>query len=80
MPVDYLCPLLIPLELTLLDPDGLYTAAVNRVLKEYAPIDLIASVQQYHHYKETQYSIQHVANHFQLKKDAISGKGNGDTI
>ena len=53
MPVDYLCPPLTPLEMTLLDPKGLCASIVNKVLKEHAPVDLITSVQQYQHYKDT---------------------------
>ena len=44
-PVDYYCPPLTPLEMTLLDPEGCCASAVNKVLKEHAPIDLITSVQ-----------------------------------
>ena len=50
MPVDYYCPPLTPLEMTLLDPEGCCASAVNKVLKKHAPVDLIASVQQYCHY------------------------------
>ena len=44
MPVNYFCPPLTPLEMTLLDPKGLCVSAVNKVLKEHAPVDLIASI------------------------------------
>ena len=88
MPVDYLCPPLTPLELTLLDPNGPCATIVNRVLKEYALIDLIASVQQYCHYKKTWYSIQHVTNHFQQKEiqylekamEVLSGLENANIV
>ena len=67
-PVDYFCPPLTPLEITLLDPEGCCASAVNKVLREYAPIDLIASIQQYHHYRDTQYSIQSCANQLRRKE------------
>ena len=57
MPVDYYCPPLTPLEMTLLDSEGCCTSAINKVLKEHAPIELIASIQQYCHYWDTQYHI-----------------------
>ena len=74
--------------MTLLDPEELCASVVNKVLKEYAPVDLITSVQQYHHYRNTQYSIQHVANHLgqkemqYLKKamEVLSGLENANII
>ena len=57
MPIDYYCSPLTPLEMTLLNPERCCTSAVNKVLKKHAPIDLITSVQQYCHYRDTQYPI-----------------------
>ena len=54
--------------MTLLDPEGCCTSAINKVLKEHAPIDLITSVQQYCHYRDTQYHIQSCANHLHQKE------------
>jgi hypothetical protein len=54
--------------MTLLDPEGCCASTVNKVLKEHAPIDLIASVQQYCHYRDTQYHIQATANHLRKKE------------
>ena len=44
-PIDYFCPPLTLLEMTLLDPEGCCAPIVNKVLKEHAPLDLIAGVQ-----------------------------------
>ena len=66
--MDYFCPPLTPLEMTLLNPEGCYTSTVNKVLKEHTPVDLIASIQQYRHYRDTQYAIQHCTNHLQQKE------------
>ena len=88
MPVDYFYPPLTPLEMTLLDSEGLCASTVNKVLKEHAPIDLIASVQQYYHYRDTQYAIQHCANHLRQKEmqylekaiEVLSGLENANVV
>jgi hypothetical protein len=54
--------------MTLLDSEGSCASAVNKVLKEHAPIDLITSIQQYCHYRETQYHIQSCTNHLHQKE------------
>ena len=66
--MDYYCPPLTLLEMTLLNPEGCCTSAINKVLKKHALIDLIASVQQYHHYRDTQYRIQLCTNYLHQKE------------
>jgi hypothetical protein len=87
-PVDYFCPPLTLLEITLLDPEGCCASTVNKVLKEHAPVDLIASIQQYRHYRDTQYRIQSCANQLcrkelqYLKKamEVLSGLENANVV
>ena len=88
MPVDYYCPPLTPLEMTLLNPEGCCASAVNKVLKEHAPIELIASIQQYRHYWDTQYRIQLCTNHLCRKEmqylekaiEVLSGLENANVV
>ena len=87
-PVDYFCPPLTPLETTLLDPEGCCASAVNKVLKEHAPVDLIAGIQQYRHYRDTQYCIQSCANQLCQKElqylekamEVLSGLENANVV
>ena len=74
--------------MTLLDPEGCCASTVNKVLKEHAPVDLIASIQQYRHYRDTQYRIQLCANHLCRKElqylekamEVLSGLENANVV
>ena len=74
--------------MTLLHPEGCCASTVNKVLKEHAPVDLITSVQQYHHYRDTQYAIQQCANQLRRKEmqylekaiEVLSGLENANVV
>jgi hypothetical protein len=58
MRVDYICLVITPPQLHLLDIEAPYTNAVNHIINNYFPYDLSARVQQYQFYKEKEYQIQ----------------------
>jgi hypothetical protein len=59
-PVDYHCAPLLPHQICILDAKAPFAHAVNKVINEYFPLDLAASIRQYQYFKDTQYSIQAV--------------------
>lgn len=69
-PVDYLSPPLTPEQLEILDPTATFAPAINKVLEEYFPCNIVAAVRQYQYFKETEYAIQKVANHLRRKEIA----------
>ena len=67
-PVDYDSPTLTHEQMQVLDPDASYAPAIEKVIQEEFPIDLVASIRQYQYYRRTQYSIQKVANEMRTKE------------
>jgi hypothetical protein len=67
-PVDYLCPPLTYDQIQVLNPNAPFAGAINAVLRDHCPLDLVAGVQQYRHYKRTQLAIQQVANEMRRKE------------
>jgi hypothetical protein len=67
-PVDYGSPPLTHEQMQVLDPDVSYALAIERVIKEEFPIDLVASICQYQYYRRTQYAIQKVTNEMRTKE------------
>jgi hypothetical protein len=57
-PVDYPTPFLSPNQIHLLDPTKPFAPAFDKVVQDNLPYNLIAALQQYHHYKELQYKAQ----------------------
>ena len=76
-PVDYFCPPLTPGQLRILDHKQPFAYAVNKVINEYFPLHLSASIRQYQYYKDTQYSIQQAIRHLQEKNMCYMEKAIG---
>jgi len=57
-PVDYLCPILTPSQLEILDSKAQCGEVINWILAEHCPKDLLTGVLTYHHYQEAQYPTQ----------------------
>src|SRR5258707_2275804 len=57
-PVDYPTPSLSPNQITLLDPKQPFAPALDKVIQEHLPYDLVAAINQYHYYKDLQYKAQ----------------------
>ena len=64
-PVDYLCPVLTPSQLQILDAKQPCGEVINWILVEHCPKDLLTGVLTYHHYQEAQYATQHQINALQ---------------
>jgi hypothetical protein len=56
--VDYICPVITPPQLRLLDIEAPYTDAINHVINNYFPYDLSTGIRQYQFYKEKEYQVQ----------------------
>jgi hypothetical protein len=56
--VDYICLVITPPQLCLLDIEAPYADAVNHVINNYFPYDLSTRVRQYQFYKEKEYQVQ----------------------
>jgi hypothetical protein len=56
--VDYICPVITPPQLRLLDIEAPYANAVNHIINNYFPYDLSAGIRQYQFYKEKEYQVQ----------------------
>jgi hypothetical protein len=61
--VDYPTPSLSPNQIHLLDPAEPFAPALDKVVQDHLPYDLIAALQQYRHFKELQYRAQGKACH-----------------
>ena len=57
-PVDYLCPVLTPSQLQILDAKQPCGEVVDWILVEHCPKDLLAGVLTYRHYQEAKYTTQ----------------------
>ena len=57
-PVDYLCPVLTPSQLQILEAKQPCGEVINWILVEHCPKDLLAGVLTYRHYQEAQYTTQ----------------------
>ena len=57
-PVEYDMPPLTPEQLRIFDASEPFAYAVSKVVDEYFPYDLLATVRQYQFYKSTQYALQ----------------------
>jgi len=57
-PIDYLCPILTPSQLEILDSKAQCSEVIDWILAEYCPKDLLAGVLTYCHYQEAQYATQ----------------------
>ena len=57
-PVNYLCPVLTPSQLQILDAKQPYGEVINWILVKHCPKDLLAGVLTYCHYQEAQYTTQ----------------------
>jgi len=57
-PVDYPTPSLSPNQITLLDPKQPFAPALDKVIQEHLPYDLVAAINQYCYYKDLQYKAQ----------------------
>jgi hypothetical protein len=68
MPVDYICQALTATQMTILDPDALFSTAINNVINTYFPYDLSAGIRQYQYYRETQHAIQNSIKRLQEKE------------
>jgi hypothetical protein len=66
--VEYFCPAMTPEQMGLLNPTASCTPAINKVLNEYFPYHISATVCQYQYYCNTQYSIQQMIKHLQDKE------------
>jgi len=64
-PVDYLCPILTPSQLEILDSKAQCGEVIGWMLAEHCPKDLLAGVLNYRHYQEAQYATQHQINTLQ---------------
>jgi len=63
--VNYLCPILTPSQLEILDSKAQCGEAIDWILAEHCPKDLLAGVLTYCHYQEAQYATQHQINALQ---------------
>src|SRR5260370_20529609 len=57
-PVDYPTLPLSPNQITLLDPKQPFAPALDKVIQEHLPYDLVAAINQYRYYKDLQYKAQ----------------------
>jgi len=64
-PVNYLCPILTPSQLEILDSKVQCGEVIDWILTEHCPKDLLAGVLTYCHYQEAQYATQHQINALQ---------------
>ena len=64
-PVDYICPMLTPSQLEVLDSKVQCGEVINWILAEHCPKDLLAGVLTYRHYQEAQYATQRQINALQ---------------
>jgi len=64
-PVDYLCPILTPSQLEILDSKAQCGEVIDWILAKHCPKDLLVGVLTYHHYQEAQYTTQHQINALQ---------------
>jgi len=64
-PVDYICPMLTPSQLEILDSKAQCGEVIDWILTKHCPKDLLAGVLTYHHYQEAQYTTQHQINALQ---------------
>jgi hypothetical protein len=65
--VDYPTPSLSPNQICLLDPTKPFAPAFDKVVQDHLPYDLIAALQQYHHFKMLQYKAQGKASELRVK-------------
>ena len=64
-PVNYLCPVLTPSQLQMLDAKQPCGEVINWILVKHCPKDLLIGVLTYCHYQEAQYTTQHQINALQ---------------
>ena len=64
-PIDYLCPILIPSQLEILDSKVQCGEVIDWILAEHCPKDLLTGVLTYRHYQEAQYATQRQINALQ---------------
>src|SRR5712692_2126388 len=57
-PVAYPTPSLTPNQITLLDPKQPFAPALDKVIQEHLPYNLVAAINQYCYYKDLQYKAQ----------------------
>src|SRR5260370_37897648 len=57
-PVDYPTQPLSPNQITLLDPKQPFAPALDKVIQEHLPYDLVVAINQYCYYKDLQYKAQ----------------------
>ena len=67
-PVEYDAPPLTPEQLHIFDASEPFAYAVSKVVDEYFPYDLLATVRQYQFYKSTQYTLQHTIQTAHVKE------------
>jgi len=64
-PINYLCPILTPSQLEILDSKLQCGEVIDWILAKHCPKDLLAGVLTYCHYQEAQYATQHQINALQ---------------
>jgi len=64
-PVNYICPMLTPSQLEILDSKAQCGEVIDWILAEHCPKDLLTGVLTYRHYQEAQYTTQHQINALQ---------------
>jgi len=64
-PIDYICPMLTPSQLEVLDSKAQCGEVIDWILTEHCPKDLLTGVLTYHHYQEAQYATQRQINALQ---------------
>src|SRR5258708_8113824 len=55
-PVDYPTPSLSPNQITLLDPKQPFAPALDKVIQEHLPYDLVPAIKQHPDYQDVQYN------------------------
>jgi hypothetical protein len=74
--VDYHCAPLLPHQICILDTKASFAPAINKVINEYFPLDLAASIRQYQYFKDTKYAIQDVRQKLCDKEYAYEDRAN----